>query len=323
MGLVTVNFECVDQEIVPNPVGSAVVRVYETNDTFVTELVSDPVTGIASGLLDGLAAPNPHAYNIRLYKFGSPAVDNPQRIEVYDPPAGAPITGTNDFKIYFDPHKAEAPADPRLCRCGGHFRFVDGTPARGLVEPYREPKNRGHVLRITSLMNPLIVDGAGAFASPVYVEADRDGWAQVDLFRNGVYSVIVEGIHPNCIQEAHRVIHVPDRSTINLLDLLFPVVIDVNWSPVGPWTVSVGGDLDVQPTITTTDYRILEGIAIEDVVYGVDDDSVAIVAPKDSSTLTVIGVASGTTNLRVSRRDESINRVPGDISGGVVAITVS
>lgn len=322
MGLVTVNFECVDQELPPNPVTSAVIRVYETDDTFVTELVSDLVTGIASGLLDGLAAPNPHAYNIRLYKYGSPAVDNPQRIEVYDPPAGAPVTGTNDFKIYFDPRKAEAPADPRLCRCGGYFRRVDGTAARGLIEPYREPLHRGHILRITSLMNPLIVDGAGAFSSPVYVEADRFGWAQVDLFRSGTYSVFVEDIHPGCPQEAHRVIHVPDRSTVNLLDLLFPVITDVSWNPVGPWTVAVGGDLDLQPTVTSSDYRVLEGSATEDVVYTVDDESIARVAVKGTSTLTITGVASGTTNLRVSRRDVSIVRVPGDVSGGVVAITV-
>ena len=322
MGLVTVNFECVDQEIVPNPVTSAVVRVYETDDTFVTELISDPVTGIASGLLDGLAAPNPHAYNIRLYKFGSPAVDNPQRVAVYDPPAGAPVTGTNDFKIHFDPHASQAPADPRLCRCSGHFRFIDGNPARGLVEPYREPRHRGHVIRITSLMNPLIVDGDGAFSSPVYVYADRDGWAEVDLFRNGIYSAFVEDVHPGCIQEAHRVIHVPDRSTTNLLDLLFPVAITVGWNPAGPWRVAVGGDLDLQPTVTSSDHRVLEGVATDDVTYAVDDLSIATVVVKGTSTLTITGVASGTTDLRVSRRDESIVRIPGIISGGVVAITV-
>jgi hypothetical protein len=328
MGLVTVNFECVDQEIVPNPVTNAVVRVYETDDTFVTELISDAVTGIASGLLDGQAAPTPHAYNIRLYKFGSPAVDNPQRVEVYDPPGGAPVTGTNDFKIRFDPHAAVAPADPRLCRLSGHFRRVDGNPASGLgtlsnnTAPVSGP-TRGHVLRITSLMDPLIVDGNGAFSSPVYCYADDDGLVEVDLFREGTYSVIVEDIHPGCIQEAHRIIHVPDRSTANLLDVLFPVVLDVSWNPAGPWSVAVGGELDVVPTLTASDYRVLEGIATYDVEYTVDDTSIATVTTKDDSTLTVVGVASGSTTLRVTRRDESVVRVPGDISGGAVVITVT
>jgi hypothetical protein len=328
MGLVTVNFQCIDQEIVPNPVTSAVVRVYETNDTFVTELISDPITGIASGLLDGTAAPNPHAYIIRLYKFGSPAVDNPQRVEIYDPPAGAPVTGTNDFKIRFDPHAAVAPADPRLCRLSGYFRRVDGNPASGLgtlsnvSAPVSGP-TRGHVIRITSLMNPLIVDGAGSFSSPVYCYADDDGLVEVDLFREGTYSVIVEDIHPSCIQEAHRVIHVPDRSTANLLDVLFPVVTDVSWNPAGPWSVVVGGELDVVPTITASDYRVLEGIATYDVEYTVDDISVATVTPVDDTTIKVMGVASGSTTLRVSRKDESIVRVPGDITGGTVVITVT
>jgi hypothetical protein len=111
VGLVTVNFECVDQEITPNPVGSVVIRVFETNDTYVTSFTSNPVTGIATGSLDGDASPNPHAYNIRIYKYGHD-VTNPQAIEIYDPPAGSP-TGTNDFTLTLDPHAAQAPADAR------------------------------------------------------------------------------------------------------------------------------------------------------------------------------------------------------------------
>jgi hypothetical protein len=49
MGLVTVNFECVDEEVTPNPVGSVVIRVFETNDTFVTSFTGDPVTGAGAG----------------------------------------------------------------------------------------------------------------------------------------------------------------------------------------------------------------------------------------------------------------------------------
>ena len=325
MGLVTVNFECVDQEIVPNPVGTVVIRVYTLADVFVTEFTSDAVTGIATGLLDGAAAPTPNAYNIRIYKFAY-GVTNPQQIEVYDPPAGSP-TGTNDFKLTLDPHVPAAPADARLCRCSGYFRRVDGSSAGGSVDSYWNTARfgpwRGHILRFTSLMDPLIVDGAGAFSSPVYAEADADGLIEIDLFREGMYSVFVEDIHPGCIQEAMRAIHVPDRSTANLLDILFPDLADITWNPVGPWAVAAGGVLDVQPAITLTDYRVLEGTGTDDVTYSVDDPSIATLGYKDADTLTVTGVASGTTQLRVSRRDESIIRIPGSYTGGVVDITVT
>jgi len=309
MGLVTVNFQCVDEELPPNPVGSVVIRVYETDDTFVTELVADPVTGIASGLLDGQPAPIPHEFNIRIYKYGN-TVDTPQSIEVYDPPAGAPITGTNDFKIALDPHKAQAPADPRLCRLHGFIRLGDGNPSRR------------HVLRFAPKFDPLIVDDQGVFGTPAYVESDDDGRIEVDLFRDGKYAVFVEDIHPNCIQEACRLIHVPDRSTAELMNVLFPVVSLVEWNPPGPWTVAAGGELAVTPTVYASDYRVLEGLADGDVEYTTDDREVAIVK-KGSSDLTVEGVSSGTTKLRVSRRDESIVRLPGDITGGVVDITVT
>lgn len=309
MGNVTVNFECVDEEIVPNPVGSVVVRVYETDDTFVTELISNAVTGIASGLLDGQASPNPHEYNIRIFKYGN-TVDTPQSIEIYDPPGGAPVTGTNDFKITLDPHKAQAPADPRLCRLSGYLRRGDGTPSGR------------HVIRFAPHFNPLIVDDQGAFGTPVYREADDEGLIEVDLFREGVYVAFVEDIHPGCLQEAARLIHVPDRSTAELMNVLFPVVTWVEWDPVGPWAVATGGELVVTPTVHASDYRVLEGLAVGDVEYAVDDRSIALVK-QGVSTLTVEGVSSGTTKLRVSRTDESIVRVPGDITGGVVDITVT
>jgi hypothetical protein len=324
MGLVTVQFECVDQDVPANPVGSAVIRIFDDTDTYVTSMTSDAVTGIASGTLDGAAAPTPNVYYIRPYYFGA-EVDTPQRIEVYDPPAGAP-TGTNDFKVTFDPHAAEAPADARLCRLSGFVRRIDGTPAAGLSEDYNHQSLRplrGHVLRFTSMMDPLVVDGNGAFASPVYAEADREGLIEVDLFREGTYSVFVEDIHPNCVQEAHRVIHVPDRSTANLMDILFPTVSDVTWNPAGPWAVAVGGELDVQPTVTASDYRVLTGTATADVVYTVADTSIAALAYKDDYTLTIRGVASGTTELQVTRGDSSIVRIPGDITGGTVVITVT
>jgi hypothetical protein len=323
MGLVTVNFECVDEEITPNPVGTVVIRVFETDDTFVTSFTSNAVTGIATGSLDGSASPNPHLYNIRIYKYGH-TVDNPQQISIYDPPAGAP-TGTNDFKITLDPHAAQAPADARLCRLSGYFRNIDGTPANGrsTTGPTIEQKQRGHILRFTSLMDPLIVDQQGTFSSPVYAEADTDGLIEVDLFREGKYSVAVEDIHPGCIQESHKIIYVPDRSTANLLDILFPVVIQVDWSPAGPWAVSVGGSLDVTPTVTATDYRVISGIAQGDVEYTVDDTTIATVGASDESTLSIQGVSSGSTQLRVSRRDSTIVRIPGDITGGVVDITVT
>lgn len=322
MGLVTVNFECVDQELPPGGVPGVVVRVYETDDSYVNEFVAGP-TGIATGLLNGEASPSPHAYNIRIYKYGH-SVTNPQAIEIYDPPAGSP-TGTNDFTLTLDPHAAQAPADARLCRCSGYFRRIDGVPAGGPVNRNAATGGflRNQVLRFTSLMDPLIVDQIGAFGSPVYAEADDNGLIEIDLYRDGKYSVIVEDVHPGCLQEAHRIIHVPDRSTANLLDILFPVVVEIAWSPSGPWNLAVSGELDVTPTITASDYRVLTGIAADDVEYAVDDPTIASVASKDDSTLTITGVASGTTQLSITRRDDSIVRVPGTITGGVVTINVT
>ena len=87
-----------------------------------------------------------------------------------------------------------------------------------------------------------------------------------------------------------------------------PVVEQVTFDQAS-LALSVGETADVVPTVVASNQQVLEGAAGGDVEYTVLDPTVASVSVQDDKVV-ITALAAGSTQLDVSRRDESIVVVP-------------
>lgn len=297
MSLESVNVYVLDDTNLHSPVANVVVRLFDSADAaFITQAITD-VNGRAAFTLAV-----PAVYCARFFK-DKVSIRQPQRIVTATPGPGI----LNDFDVYAHVYAPPEAVDPRLCCCSGYFKRPDNSPAVG------------HDLDIIPQFDPLLVDGNAMLTERLHARTDQDGYAQVNLVRFGQYQVTVEGL-----EDQQRVITVPDAPSVNLPDLLFPVVERIEFDPPGPWTLVVGdlNDFVVKVKVYTSDGRVLPGSAIQDVRWATADSTCAIVLPT-SENITLRGLAAGTTELVPSRWDTSIVRIPNTpIQGAPVSIDV-
>lgn len=304
MPLETVEITVQDDQVVPALVDDVTVRVFDaTGSTLITEGVTGSVLpGKVQFTLDG--DDPPETYQLRFYLNGG-SIRSPQYIQVYSPPSAAPAPATNNFVVTASMFTLPTATNPRLCRASGYVWGPDGRPKYGID------------MAFIPCFRPLVVDGIGVLGERVNAKTDKQGYIQVDLLRDGMYAVVVES-HDN----APREVAVPDRSSINIMHLLFPIVVAVDFG-VASVSLSAGGSATFTPVIRASDFRVLEGTAPEDVQYVVDDPAIASVVV-DQNTIVINGLSAGSTNLRVSRKDSSIVYIPDPgIDGAVLPITVS
>lgn len=304
MPLETVEITVQDDQIVPSLVDDITVRVFDaTGTSLITEGVTGSVIpGKVQFTLNG--EDPPEMYQLRFYLNGG-SIRSPQYIQVYSPPSAAPAPATNNFTVTASMFSLPTATNPRLCRVSGYIWGPDGRPKHGIDVAF------------IPCFRPLIVDNIGILGERVNAKTDKAGYIQIDLLRDGMYGVQVES-QENVVRE----VMVPDRSSINIMHLLFPVVvaIDFGTASVG---VPINGSVTLTPTITASDFRELEGTAPEDVQYVVDNPAIASVVV-NQNTIVINGLSAGSTNLRVSRKDSSIVYIPDPgIDGAVLPITVS
>jgi hypothetical protein len=308
MAIETVDILVESDDIVPVPIDGVVVRVYDAaGAVFVTEGTTGApaATGHVEFSLPGTAAPTPTEYQLRFYYLGA-SITSPQQIEVYSPPAGSP-TGTNNFKAIATLLTDPVAVDPLLCRVSGYIRDASGRPKHGLD------------IHFIPEFNPLVAGDQGVLGERVAVRTDAQGYIELDLFRNGIYDATVESM-----ENIQRQVCVPDRSSVNINHLLFPVVVKVEYSPAAPFALAVDGELILTPTITASDFRVLQGAGLDDVLYEMADSSIASVSVVDSDRISIRGLAAGATTLDVSRIDTSVVYVPDPgIDGGAATVTVT
>lgn len=291
MSYYNIDFFVTDTSPMANPIAGVVLRVYSVDGkTFYTEVITDE-EGHGGFLLDDSVE-----YTLRLYKFQVSFV-NPQRFAV------TPEENTFDVQgVIVTPPVA---VDPRLCRASGFFRRGTGAVAKN-VDIHFIPK-----------FKPLLLDGAAVLTERDITRTDANGYAQIDLIRLGQYDVTIQGM-----EDMTRTISVPDAPSVNLPDLLFPVVSQIVLSPVGPYIVTIGTDLTITPTITTSDGAVLTGTGAGAVVWGTGDPTVAAVLD-NGATLALRALGLGSTSLTAERFDKSVIRYPDiQITGVPVAITV-
>lgn len=303
MALETVLVTVQDDEVVPNLVDDVVVRVFDSDGT---TLITEGTTG---SVLDGAVEVSldgddpPVQYQLRFYINGG-AIPSPQYITVYSPASSAP-NGTNEFLITASLFTLPTASNPRLCRASGYVWGPNGRARRGIDVAF------------IPAFSPVIVDGIGLLGERVNLKTDKEGYLEVDLVRTALYYATVES-HENVTRE----VVVPDRSSVNIMHLLFPIVIDVELG-TSSISLSVDGELVLTPVVTASDYRILDGSGKDDVTYTIDHTDVASVTV-GADTITIRGNSVGTTSLRIARTDTSIIYLPDPgIDGAVIPITIS
>lgn len=275
-----------------NPLAGVVVKIYnESGSLFYTQTVTD-VLGHAGFLLDT------QRYQLRLYRFQTAFV-NPQLINVFAAPE------INTFDVSADIVVPPVATDPRLCRASGFFRRATGAVARNVD------------VHFLAKFNPLLLEGAAVLTERDITRTDERGFMSIDLIRCGKYDVTIQGM-----EDLLRCIEVPDAASVNLPDLLFPVVGSVSFTPAGPYTVNIGTDVLITPTILATNGKQLVGTSPQDVLWETDDPTICAVMD-ETPLLRLRAFTSGTTNLTARRRDNTIIRYPNlPIAGQPLVITV-
>lgn len=292
---------------VPNdPVAGVVVRVYDVTGTTLITSGTTAGDGHVSFLLDGAASPI--RYQLRTYKQGI-AIEQPKYVDIYTPPASSP-TGTNNFRIDAEVFTLPPAVDPKLCRVSGYIKDPAGRPKRGID------------IHFIHRFNPLIVgedaDAVGVLGERVAHRTDKDGYFQIDLWRNGCYRAIIES-HEN----VGRSVHIPDLAAANINLVLFPRVYGCVFDPVGPWNIGVGQQLVVGVQTQLTSGYVIDGTAPEDLIYTVSPGSVAVALEVRDDALVFRGLAPGAATLSIQRVVQNLAYDPDNpVIGDGTTITV-
>lgn len=276
MSLTAVTLNVTDNTI---PTGLALeevlVRVYSSDGTvFVTEGETDEDGSLSLDLEDATT------YWVRFFKVGYRFASK-LRIEV-DSGQG------NTFTVEGVDLTTYPPAtDPNLCRVSGSVLNAGGSPAPGVTFEFM----------LTG--KPRVVGGRVMVASKVIARSDSDGDLDVDLVRNGVYDVIVEG-HDD---EVFRV-KVPDYAYADVTDLIWPYVASLTFSE-DSLALSVGDTGTVTAVLTLSSRTVVpydldndESVKISDfATITSDDETVATISIDEDGVITVTAVAAGTATI--------------------------
>jgi hypothetical protein len=286
-----------DDQVVPVPVQDVSVRVYDEDDVFMTEGVTD-ANGQFVLPLAGSASPGT-SYIIRLRKNGYTVPSgHTQFINVLDPlPVGA--TNTFDFTL----HEVTIPesVDPLMCRVSGYLVDASMQPRKNVnirfITRKGFPDSSIGIMAQTS--NPTVVGGR-IIAADVTVTTDRLGYVEVSLPRGGVFDVHVSGLeHPSGVVSP---VVIPELSAARLEDILFPYVQSVSYTP-NPVSVVLGMFTDVALSITLSSGAALTEVADINnfVVFAVADPSVASAVVINPGQLRVNGASAGSTTISATR----------------------
>lgn len=289
MSIESVDILVVDTTLAANPLAGVTVKILTEDGTSV---VAQPVTD-ADGLVNQLLPTG--TYQVRFFKFG--VTFSRQLIKVLS-------VGSNQFRVRGEVYTYPQSTDTRICIASGFFR----TPSGGLA--------RGVDVHFIAKFNPLLLEDSAIMPERITQRTNNEGYMEVPLIRFGQYEATVEGM-----EDYQRVVCVPDAPSVNIGNLLFPVVDAITFDETGPFTAVAGEELTLTPHIFSSDLNEITNL-VSDVSWTTDDPSLTVVA--NASTLTVKGTTAGTYQLSATRRDASIVRIPNTpIQGVPLTITIT
>lgn len=275
------------------PLAGVTVKVLSEDGTQVHGQAETDAAGVVSFLLPV------QRYQVRFYKFAT-NFTNPMLLDLDDAPR-------NKFKVYGVPHVAPFSTDPRICLASGFFRDASGAPQRNLD------------MHFIAKFDPILLEGSGVLSEQVHIRTNENGYATIPLIRCAEYDVTLQGM-----ENIYRSIEVPDAASVNLPDLLFPVIQGVSFDGVAGQQVSlaVGTELLLQGHVFTTDKRELDELG-SDVAWSQSNPTVMNFELLPGSVLRLQAVKPGSSLLIGTRVDKTIIRIPNPpIAGLPLEVTI-
>lgn len=306
---VTADIYVKDDTVVPAAIPGVIVSVLDST-TFaeVAQGVTD-VNGKASFVLPGNVTPG-LTYEVRFYKLGV-RFANPVQIQVEEP-----VVTTNKFDFSGTLLTLPTATDPRVCRCTGIFKNFSNSPIVGAVVRFMAKAEAGTQI-------PKVVDGNLISAEVLATKTDEDGSVSVDLLRGGHYFVTFSG-EDDVVWE----IHVPDRSSVDLIELIHPGPVSLDWddtdAPGDAITLAVGETKTVHYSVLFTNYESLTEGVLQYLDFTNGDDALISVAVGEGVAI-ICGLAAGSTTVTAAAKPDVLPiRVPDNsITAPALSVTVT
>lgn len=260
---------------VPPNAGIQGVSVGVFDPTTFTEIAvaQTDANGMAAFLLDV------GVYEVRLQKSMTRFL-KPYRIEVTD-------LGPNGFTTYGSPVAPSTPIDVTICRCTAFLKNLANAPIPNLPVQVVAKVETGRQV-------PKVLSGNLLAAEGIVRHTDAEGMVFFDLPRCGEFNVVYAG------EEDHVYpIKVPDRASANLIDLMFPFPVSLEWdavdAPSGTASIKVGENKLIHWKMNYSDFqKKSEGIGW--LQFENSDSTVARVLAGEGALL-VSGLAPGTIDI--------------------------
>lgn len=271
-----------DASVVPNAVVDAIVSLLDpTTSVPVAQVVTD-----ANGKA-GFLVPN-GIYEVRVFKRGyqtpvaSVLIDSSQPTNIFD------LTVENLTAL---PNAV----DSRLCRCTGRFVDFSNRPRKGVTFRVMAQAEAGFQV-------PKVVDGSMVFEDSMAFQTDENGKVSIDLFRGGEYYVTFAGE-----DDVAWNIKVPDRASMNLIELIHPAPASLTWdalaAPGGAVTVQVGEQIIVPVSMTFTDFQTISEGLDKWIIFTNSDGEIAEVSfATNLGAMAIRGLTSGSAQVTVDLR---------------------
>jgi hypothetical protein len=332
----SVNIFITDTQLVPQPISGVVVNVYNgTTLDFVTAGTSD-VNGQAAFSLPGAS------YELRFFKSGV-IFTNPKSIAVLEPVSPP---DTNDFNVSGTVISLPVATDSRMCRCTGQFIDFSGQPINGtlvrvvailgtgtLTKPPNAPIPPPPITippptppnMLSGFQAPKVIDGKMVSASTMEFRTDLNGKVSFDLIRQGQYYVAFAGE-----EDTIWPIVVPDRSSVNLIDLIHPQPVSLTWNssdaPGNAVSVAIGQTKEVNFSVLFSNFQSYATNLANIIQFTNSDGTKAdVVYDSGRGLLTITGKVAGSLNVTVAVIDNMTPaRIPAySITAVSLAVTIT
>lgn len=267
-----------DDSLIPLPVAGVVVSFY---DAVTLVLVT---TATTNGLGQAAVSLPDDTYEVRCFKYGYAIAVAQIVVDTLTPTTNKfDATATNLTVL-------PVATDPRMCRCTGVFVNYEGRPTSGVS--FRLMANA-----LTNEQKPKVVDGKLVFSSEMSYQTDKFGKVTLDLFRGALYYVVFSGD-----DDETWCLNVPDRSSANLINLIFPAPVSVEWdtleAPGNALSVAVGETKIVHVSLLFTDF-IKRSMGLEKWITFLNSDAMKMDLGYSSSdgAIAVKGIAVGAAQV--------------------------
>ena len=298
--MAAVSFHTIDQHAAD--VQGVVIRVYDEDNVYQQGEQTTDAAGLANFVL------NPGTYYARFYGEQAEAtVESPMTFTVIDP-------GTNNFEVEVVVFAHPTAPDSRYCTISGFFLDGTGRPQKGLA------------IHVHTKWSPAVAANpvAGYHPDTLHFSTDDDGYVQFDMLRGAKVDVIFGTIPDQLID-----CEVPNQSSVDAVDWIFPWVASVSYLPAGPIAMAVGDTEDVVPSaVLTNGLPVVVGSdectpweALE--FTSSDEDVVTVSTAGTHFTLLAVGAGAASVTATV-REDVFAERLPlPTLAGAALAVVVA